>query len=128
MLAIESGPSVLICLLRISDASDPKVYDTSNAVFTIVEYWWIYPACWDYSTQCHGDYNEDNDVDTVDWPTFRNGFGFSNPHLSYIFNVCADHDRDGDIDTVDWPHFRDNFGGTPAGDCLPGDINYVFRP
>lgn len=82
-----------MCLIRISDANDCTIYDTSDEVFTILEYWWPYPDCWDYATQCHGDYDADNDVDTVDWP-----------------------------------HFRDNFGRTPASDCLPGDINYIFKP
>ena len=116
------------CLIRVSDANDPNHFDVSDDVFTILEYWWPYPACWDYAAQCHGDYNEDDDVDTVDWPTFRDGFGRFYPHPIYTVNACADHDRDGDIDTVDWPHFRDNFGGTPAADCPPGDINRVHEP
>lgn len=128
--------SSVLCLIRISDADDPCNCDTSGAsdnVFTIIpEYGWSYPACWDHTYQCYGDYDEDTDVDTVDWPTFRDGFGYSYPHPLYTTNVCADHDKDGDIDTVDWPSFRDNFGhmltGCTGPRCLPGDINHVFQP
>ena len=116
------------CLIRVSDANDPCNYDTSDDVFSLLECWWPYPACWDYASQCHGDYDGDGDVDTVDWPIFRDAFGYSYPHPVYVLNACGDHDRDGDIDTADWPEFRDNFGRVPASNCLPGDINYVFEP
>ncbi len=75
------------------------------------------PACWGYPTQCHGDADGDGDVDTVDWPDFRDGFGKSDPDPDYLANICADYDHDGDIDTVDWPEFRDNFGTNPPADC-----------
>jgi hypothetical protein len=87
-----------------------------------------YPACWDYLTQCHGDVDNDVDVDIVDWPEFRDGFGATYPASQYLAHPCADFDRDGDIDIVDWPHFRDNFGKTPASDCTQGDINAVYCP
>jgi hypothetical protein len=76
------------------------------------------PACWQFATQCNGDTDGDGDVDTVDWPAFRDGFGKTYPNAAY--NPCADFDRDGDIDTVDWPKFRDNFAKTPAANCTPG--------
>ena len=76
------------------------------------------PACWDYLTQCHGDTDGDGDVDTVDWPPFRDAFGSTYPAADY--QPCGDMDHDGDVDTVDWPEFRDNFGGTPTADCTPG--------
>ena len=76
------------------------------------------PLCWGASTQCHGDVDDDCDVDTVDWPLFRDAFGSAYPAPQY--NPCADLDRDGDVDTVDWPDFRDNFGGAVADDCTPG--------
>lgn len=75
-------------------------------------------ACWEYVTQCHGDTDGDGDVDTVDWPTFRDSFGATYPEVDY--NPCGDMDHDGDVDTVDWPSFRDNFGkdvGEIPGDC-----------
>jgi hypothetical protein len=72
--------------------------------------------CWDYDSQCHGDVDGDDDVDTVDWPTFRDAFGKAYPAAGY--NPCGDMDHDGDVDTVDWPSFRDNFGsGNVANDC-----------
>ena len=76
------------------------------------------PACWDYLTQCHGDTDGDGDVDTVDWPTFRDAFGSTYPGAAY--HPCGDMDHDGDVDTVDWPQFRDNFGGAPSADCPGG--------
>ena len=92
---------------------------------TLVCGWW-YPPCWDDPQQCHGDADGDGDVDTVDWPGFRDGFGKSCPDPDY--RPCADFDRDGDIDTVDWPQFRDWFGNFPPADCIPGDINEVYKP
>jgi len=83
-----------------------------------------YPPCWDYLTQCHGDSDGDGDVDTVDWPDFRDGFGNSYPGAGY--KPCADYNRDGNIDTVDWPEFRDNFGKIPASDCTPGDPYGIY--
>ena len=85
-----------------------------------------YPACWDYPTQCHGDTDGDGDVDTTDWPKFRDGFAQTGQ--AYIDNACADFDRDGDIDTADWPQFRDNFAGAPAADCVAGNPNGVVFP
>ena len=75
------------------------------------------PPCWDYLTQCHGDTDGDGDVDTVDWPIFRDSFGYAYPSVNY--HPCGDMDHDGDVDTVDWPEFRDNFG-YPTADCTPG--------
>lgn len=80
----------------------------------------IIPACWDFLTQCHGDTDGDGDVDTVDWPTFRDSFGATYPEADY--HPCGDMDHDGDVDTVDWPEFRDNFGDTPTADCTPGGV------
>ena len=76
------------------------------------------PACWECLTQCHGDTDCDGDVDTVDWPIFRDSFGSTYPSASY--HPCGDMDHDGDVDTVDWPEFRDNFGGSPTADCPGG--------
>ena len=76
------------------------------------------PLCWDYLTQCHGDTDGDGDVDTVDWPIFRDSFGYAYPSAQY--HPCGDMDHDGDVDTVDWPEFRDNFGYTAPADCTPG--------
>ena len=76
------------------------------------------PPCWDYSTQCHGDTDDDGDIDTVDWPIFRDAFGHAYPAAQY--HPCADLDHDGDVDTADWPEFRDNFGFPAAADCPGG--------
>ena len=76
-----------------------------------------YPGCWNCATQCHGDADCDGDVDTGDWPAFRDGFAKSFPCEGYIANSCGDYDHDGDIDTEDWPEFRDNFGTSPPADC-----------
>ncbi len=89
--------------------------------------WW-YPPCWDSATQCHGDVDNDADVDTVDWPTFRNGFGKDYPAANYVTNACGDLNHDGHIDTIDWPLFRTSFGKSVAADCSPlGDFNHVFE-
>jgi hypothetical protein len=69
-------------------------------------------SCWNYPTQCHGDADGDCDVDIVDWPYFRDGFGHVPPDPNY--EPCGDYDHDEDIDIVDWPQFRDNFGKTCA--------------
>ena len=69
-------------------------------------------------TQCNGDVDGDGDVDTVDWPVFRDSFGYAYPAAEY--HPCGDMDHDGDVDTVDWPSFRDNFGYPAAADCTPG--------
>lgn len=80
------------------------------------------PACWASTTQCHGDADMDGDVDTDDWPDFRDGFAQSYPAALYLAHVCADYDQDGDIDTDDWPQFRDNFATSPAADCAVGGV------
>ena len=75
------------------------------------------PPCWLCPTQCHGDVEGcDADVDTIDWPIFRDAFGSTYPGPNY--HPCADLDQDGDVDTIDWPEFRDNFGSsTLPMDC-----------
>ena len=81
------------------------------------------PPCWLCDTQCQGDFDCDGDVDTVDWPTFRDAWSTAYPEPDY--NPCGDMDRDGDIDTVDWPGFRDHWqmdplpGGCPLGGTWP---------
>lgn len=91
-----------------------------------------YPECWDYPTQCHADSDGDCDVDTADWPPFRDGFMKSYPDPDYLANACGDYNRDGTINTADWPEFRDNFMKTCATglaqDCTPGDINGIYCP
>ena len=86
------------------------------------------PACWSYATQCNGDSDGDGDVDTSDWPYFRDGFAKSHPQALYAANVCADYNRDGVIDTVDWPKFRDYFAKVPPATCPTGDLNGVYCP
>ena len=81
------------------------------------------PSCWQCPTQCQGDADCDGDVDTVDWPVFRDAWSTVYPESRY--NPCGDMDRDGDIDTVDWPAFRDHWqmdplpGGCPVGGTWP---------
>ena len=101
---------------------EETIYDVAvdQAIVVALEEPVSIPACWDYLTQCHGDTDDDGDVDTVDWPVFRDAFGSSYPAAAY--HPCGDMDRDGDVDTVDWPSFRDNFGGPVPGDCTPGGI------
>ena len=95
----------------------------SNAVVDMGAYEYSVPPCWLCDTQCQGDIDCDGDVDTVDWPTFRDAFGATYPEAHY--NPCGDMDHDGDVDTVDWPQFRDNFqveplaGGCPTGGTWP---------
>ena len=94
------------------------VMDAAKSVTVEFEQLVTVPPCWDYLTQCHGDTDGDGDVDTVDWPIFRDSFGYAYPSASY--HPCGDMDHDGDVDTVDWPEFRDNFGYTAPSDCTPG--------
>ena len=72
-------------------------------------------AAWHSATQCYGDADGDGDIDTVDWPAFRDAFGGDYPEEKY--NPAGDFDRDGDVDTVDWPAFRDNFQEPVPWDC-----------
>ncbi len=72
-------------------------------------------SAWHSATQCYGDGNGDGYVDTVDWPAFRDAFGWAYPAASY--DVRGDLDRDGDVDTSDWPVFRDHFGWPAPQDC-----------
>ena len=85
-----------------------------------------YPACWDYATQCNGDSDGDTDVDTLDWPYFRDGFGKVYPAAGY--QPCADYDHDGDTDTIDWPKFRDYFGKTAPATCPAVTIPNIYCP
>jgi len=80
-----------------------------------------WPACWDCTTQCHGDSDCSMFVDTADWPDFRDGFYKSYPDAVYQAHACGDYNKDGSIDTVDWPEFRDNFYTSPPPDCPLGD-------
>jgi hypothetical protein len=75
------------------------------------------PPCWDDS-QCHGDANGDNVVNTADWPALRDSWLKSYPDGSY--NPCGDFTRDGTVNTADWPAMRDNWLKTVPSDCTPG--------
>ena len=56
----------------------------------------------------------DGDVDTNDWPIFRDAFGKAQCNASY--NWLADYDGDGDVDTGDYSTFNRFFGkGVPSG-------------
>lgn len=82
--------------------------------------------CWDFPTQCYGDTDSDGDVDTYDWPGFRDSFGSDYcddtvPSVRPDYRPCVDYDRDGDVDTLDWQTLRDNFGsGDVPPDCPLG--------
>ena len=95
-------------------SSTPVVYKVQTAWVAATDVPW----CWECLTHCHGDTDCDGDVDTVDWPIFRDAFGYSYPATQY--HPCGDMDHDGDVDTVDWPEFRDHFGYAAPADCTPG--------
>lgn len=138
--AIEGSDCIIIVGVKKSqkpdvnepDVNEPGVSEVSGSVLSelVESSTSSYPACWDYPTQCHGDTDGDGDVDTVDWPIFRNGFkGDPYPDAAYMANACADLDRDGDVDTEDWPLFRNTFkgpGGVAAADCTQGDLCGVY--
>ena len=78
-----------------------------------------WPECWNSQTQCHGDADGDGDVDTVDWPAFRDALESHYPEAKY--NPAGDFDRDGDVDTRDWPALRDHWQMEPLpGGCASG--------
>ncbi len=79
----------------------------------------FFPICWNCITQCHGDTTDcDGDVDTIDWPEFRDGFGTDYPQQEYLNHPCGDLDHDGTVGTIDWPEFRYWFGKESVpGDC-----------
>ena len=86
-------------------------------------------ACWQFSTQCHGDATGNGFTYTEDWPFFRDGFSSlyysqMNPtqQANYRDNACGDYDHDGQIYTTDWPEFRDNFSSVvPVPTDCPAD-------
>ena len=81
---------------------------------------------WHLSTQCNGDTNGDVNVDVIDWPAFKLGFGKSYPDPAY--NPSADFNRDGTIDVSDWPAFKLNFGKAAASNCYWGMYSEVWPP
>jgi hypothetical protein len=120
-LAIESVRGGVI-----DEAGNPLSIDPNYPMCVQMPLACEYPACWDFDTQCNGDTDGDGDVDTTDWPNFRDSFGKNINDHPEAYEPCADFDRDGDVDTADWPKFRDNFGKVPAADCEPGDLNAVY--
>ena len=55
----------------------------------------FYPRVWN---TLHTIWHRDGDMDTVDWPTFRDAFGYSYPDAQYY--PCGDLDRDGNLDLL----------------------------
>jgi hypothetical protein len=114
-------------ILSLVEASDDVKWSAVNE-WAIFKFLCEYPACWDFETQCNGDTDGDGDVDTTDWPNFRDSFAKNINDHPEDYEPCADFDRDGDVDTTDWPQFRDNFAQVPAADCEPGDPCEIYCP
>ena len=72
-------------------------------------------SSWRLRGQCYGDCDGDGDIDTRDWPAFRDAYGSSYPEGRY--NPAGDFDRDGDVDAADWGVFRDYFQKPVPWDC-----------
>ena len=66
----------------------------------------------------------DGEVNTVDWPTFRDAYGGDECEAKYAW--LADYDNDGDVDTTDWPWYRDYNGS--AGTTPDGYLSFYKNP
>ena len=103
------------------EADDSELTGSDEAVVTVEEPAPTYPECWDYDTQCHGDTDDDGDVDPVDKARLNASMFFCYPAPEY--DACADCDRDGCVDTTD-EDLQDEYfpGGYPPGDCPHGGV------
>jgi hypothetical protein len=77
-----------------------------------------YPPCWDCPTQCHGDVNCDNEVDSFDESIFEAAYGKCYGQAGY--EPCADFNRDGCVDNQDGVILMTYYGYTLPADCPPG--------
>ena len=90
---------------------------------------WIYPDCWKWPGQCHGDCEgNDGDVDNSDFLlVFKPAYATSYPGGNY--NPCADLDRDGDVDNTDFLiTFKPNYTLSGFTGCPPGDPCEIYKP
>jgi hypothetical protein len=136
--AARAGVGANGVVMEDTETAFPGGYVTLNGCYiNLVEC--EYPACWDYTTQCHADYTSgagvyptdppDGVVSTADFPHFRDGFPKAHFDFLYLANPCGDYDHNGVINTADWPQFRDNFAGPAVPtDCAGGDPCGVYCP
>ncbi|MHC4618416.1 MAG: LamG-like jellyroll fold domain-containing protein [Planctomycetota bacterium] len=85
----------------------------------------VYPECWDYLTQCHGDCDNSGDVKGSDFLALKNSWYKVYPDAAY--DPCADFDRDGQVKGSDFLILKNNWYQTVAGDCTPGDPYGIYE-
>jgi len=112
----------------------PNSIDMAFAITT--EQPWLYPACWDWPTQCHADSDGDGSVGLLDFYDLRDGWNTTyaaNPPANPAnpqpgeYHPCIDINRDGAIGLLDFYELRDNWNSTVPADCTPGDINRIYK-
>lgn len=109
-------------------------FDLAFAITT--EAPWSYPVCWDWLTQCHADADGDGSVGLLDFYDLRDGWSTTyaanppanpaNPQPGEYY-PCSDINRDGAVGLLDFYELRDNWSSTVPGDCVPGDMNKIFK-
>ena len=73
------------------------------------------PACWDYTTQCHGDTDNSGDVKGSDFLALSDSWYKCYPDPDY--NPCADFDRDGCVRGFDFLILKSNWYQTVEANC-----------
>jgi len=85
-----------------------------------------YPACWDYTTQCHGDSDHSGNVNGSDFLTLK--ASWFKCYLDQDYNPCADFDRNGCVNGSDFLILKSNWFKVATTDCPPGGIWPPYVP
>jgi hypothetical protein len=86
----------------------------------------VYPDCWDYLTQCHGDSDNSGDVNAPDFQALKDSNGMAYPN-DPEYNPCADFDRNGKVNGTDMLILKNNWYQTVDANCPQGDINRIYQ-
>jgi len=112
------------------DHNDPwiKIYQY-NYVASVAWYYFnevrlnplsLWPRCWNYLTQCHGDTDNDGEVKGSDFLALKASWYKCYPDCGY--NPCADFDRDGCVKGSDFLILKNNWFQPVEPNCPRGGI------
>jgi hypothetical protein len=98
---------------------DPAVTPTVNLPATFTVCACSYPACWDWTRQCHGDADNSTKVKGPDFMILQTAWNAVYPAV--LYNPCADFDKNGKVKGSDFMILQTYWNLTPPPDCVLGE-------
>lgn len=73
--------------------------------------------CWAYLGQCHGDTNNDQVINLLDFNVLKNAWT-STQDIDVNYDACADFDKDGKVNLIDFNVMKTFWNSPAPQDCM----------